>query len=162
MNQKFNFIDNCAMKIALSKAKEAYKRNEVPVGAVLFIHNRLIATGYNLVNTTKDASMHAEMVCLKKAASILGDFRLNNAVMYVTLEPCAMCAGAIHQFRLKKIIWGAKDKRIGASGTLYNLFDGKNPIHSLESVGGLMEKDSEKLLKNFFREKRRKKVEGII
>ena len=156
MNPKFNSFDEEAMKIALKQALIAFEKNEVPVGACLFLHEKLIATGHNLVNATKDASMHAEMICLRSASKILGDFRLQETILYSTLEPCTMCAGAIHSFRVKKVIWGAKDLRIGACGTLYNLFDGKHPIHKVEFESGLMEEESAALLRRFFKEKREK------
>lgn len=156
-NQKFNSNDHFAMCIALEEAKIAYAKNEVPVGAVLMIDGKLIAKAHNMVHATHDASMHAEIICLKKAANILQDFRLNEAILYSTLEPCAMCAGAILNFRVKKVIWGAKDLRVGACGTLYNLFDGRHPIHYVESIGGLLEDDSASLLKEFFKLKRAEK-----
>ena len=156
-NPKFNSFDFYAMQIAIHEAKKAYEKNEVPVGAALFLGDKLIAKAHNEVFEKKDASLHAELICLKRAAKILGDTRLLDAVLYITLEPCSMCAGAIHNFRVKKVIWGAKDLRVGASGTLYNLFDGKHPIHKVESMGGLMDKESSDLLKKFFREKREEK-----
>lgn len=157
-NPKFNSFDVDAMKIALKEAQKAYDKNEVPVGAALFLNGKLIATGHNLVNETKDASMHAEMVCLRNASKVIGDFRLQDSILYITLEPCSMCSGAIHNFRVKKVVWGAKDLRVGACGTLYNLFDGKHPIHKVEFESGLMEDESARLLRRFFKEKREEKV----
>ena len=156
-NPKFNSFDEQAMLVALAEAKKAYEKNEVPVGAALFLNGKLISCAHNRVFEEKDASAHAEIICLKEAAKILGDFRLVDAVLYITLEPCGMCAGAVHNFRVKKVVWGAKDLRVGASGTLYNLFDGKHPIHKVESIGGLMAKESGDLLRKFFREKREEK-----
>lgn len=156
-NQKFNSIDAQAMLIALKEAKKAYAENEVPVGAALYLDGKCISRAHNLVDQKKDATMHAEIICLKRAAKILGDFRLTEATLYSTLEPCSMCAGAITNFRVKKVVWGAKDLRVGAAGTLYNLFDGRNPIHKVESIGGLMEKESSYLLRKFFQKKREEK-----
>lgn len=156
-NPKFNSFDLEAMKVALAEAKKAYVKNEVPVGAALFLGGKLVCKAHNEVFEKKDASLHAELICLKRAAKILGDTRLLDAILYITLEPCSMCAGAIHNFRVKKVVWGAKDLRVGAAGTLYNLFDGKHPIHKVESVGGLMEQESSNLLKRFFKEKREEK-----
>ncbi len=153
-NPKFNSFDIQAMKIALEQAQMAFDKNEVPVGAALFLNGNLISTGHNLVNATKDASMHAEMICLRAAAKSIGDFRLQGSILYCTLEPCSMCSGAMHNFRVKKVIWGAKDLRVGACGTLYNLFDGKHPIHKVEFESGLMEEESAGLLRRFFKEKR--------
>ena len=156
-DQKFNSFDEMAMQLALLEAKKAFLENEVPVGAVLSLQNKIISFGYNKVHGLKDSSLHAEMICLRSAAKILGDFRLTDCVLYSTLEPCAMCAGAIFNFRVKKVIWGAKDLRVGACGTLYNLFDGSHPIHTVESIGGLMEEESADLLKMFFKNKRAEK-----
>ncbi len=162
VNQKFNLFDETAMRIALKQAEIAFSRDEVPVGACLFLNGKLISTGYNRVHETKDASMHAELICLKEAAKSLSDFRLEGAILYITLEPCAMCAGAIHNFRLKKVIYGAKDLRVGAAGTLYNLFDGNHPIHKVECVGGLMEEQSAELLRKFFKMKRENKKMDLL
>ena len=156
MNPKFNSFDHEAMKIALEEAQLAFDKNEVPVGAALFLHGKLIATGHNLVNATKDATMHAEIICLRNASKVIGDFRLQEAILYCTLEPCSMCSGAMHSFRIKKVIWGAKDLRIGACGTLYNLFDGKHPIHNVEFESVINEEESANLLRRFFKEKREK------
>ncbi|MCH9811430.1 nucleoside deaminase [bacterium] len=142
------------MLVALEQAKIAFSVNEVPVGAALYLNGKCIAKAHNLVDQKKDATNHAEIICLKEAAKILGDFRLVGATLYTTLEPCAMCAGAITNFRVKKVVWGAKDLRVGAAGTLYNIFDGRNPIHKVESVGGLMEDASAALLRKFFQERR--------
>ena len=101
--------------------------------------------------------MHAELICLKEAAKILGDFRLNKATLYSTLEPCAMCAGAMYSFRVAKLIYGAKDLRVGACGTLYNLFDIKHPITKIEVAGGLMEEESAQLMRSFFKQRREEK-----
>lgn len=157
MNQKFKLTDEECMKVALLEAKKAFAENEVPVGAALFINGELIAKGRNKVFQTNDATMHAEIICLKEASKILNDYRLTNATLYITLEPCAMCAGAIHNFRLKKVVYGAKDLRVGAGGTLYNLFDGRHPIHKVEIQGGLKEKESAELLRKFFKNKREEK-----
>ena len=157
MNQKFNSTDFKAMNIAFKEALKAFDENEVPVGAALFLNDKLIAKAHNEVFVTNDPTMHAEIICLKRAAKILGDYRLKDAVLYITLEPCSMCAGAIHNFRVNKVIYGAKDLRVGAAGTLYDLFDGKHPIHKVKIEGGLMEKESSDLLRKFFKDKREEK-----
>lgn len=156
-NKIFTHLDRQAMDIALQQAQVAFSKNEVPVGAALFLGDKLICKSHNRVFETNDATMHAEVICLKEGAKILGDYRLTDAVLYVTLEPCGMCAGAIHNFRVAKVVWGAQDLRVGAAGTLYNLFDGKHPIHKVESAGGLKAEESAKLLKQFFKEKREEK-----
>lgn len=152
--KQFNSFDIEAMNVALAEAKKAKEQNEVPVGAAVFIGNELIATAHNEVESKKCASKHAELLALQKAAKKMGDFRLSEATLYTTLEPCAMCAGAIYNFRIKKVVYGAKDLRVGACGTLYNLFDGRHPITKVEIVGGLKEKESAKLLRDFFKKRR--------
>jgi tRNA(adenine34) deaminase len=152
--KNFSSFDKDCMSLALEQARIAFSNNEVPVGACLFIGEELISSAYNRVHETNDASMHAELICLKNSSSLLKDFRLVGAVLYTTLEPCAMCAGAIANFRVKKVIYGAKDLRIGAAGTLYDLFDGRHPIHKVECVGGLFAEESSYLMKEFFKTKR--------
>jgi tRNA(adenine34) deaminase len=153
-HETFTPFDYDAMKLALNEAQIAFEKDEVPVGAALFLNNQLIATGHNLVHTTKDATMHAEIVCLRRGAQTIGDFRLQDSILYSTLEPCSMCAGAIYNFRVKKVIWGAKDLRVGACGTLYHLFDGKHPIHTVAFQSGLMQEQSAALLRKFFKKRR--------
>ena len=162
MKDRYKKEDHMAMLIAIDEAKKAFDEQEVPVGAVLFIDGKLIAKAHNQVERCKDASMHAELICLKMAAKVVGDFRLSEATLYSTLEPCAMCAGAMYSFRIKKLIYGARDLRVGACGTLYNLFDQKHPITTIEVIGGLMEEESAALMKSFFKKiKKEKNGRGI-
>lgn len=153
-NKQHDSFDLQAMEVALEEARKAYQANEVPVGAAVFIGDKLIASAHNEVEATKDASKHAELSALKKAAKNIGDFRLSEATLYTTLEPCCMCAGAIYNFRIKKVVYGAKDLRVGACGTLYNLFDNRHPITKVEVVGGVKKEESAELLRKFFKKRR--------
>lgn len=141
------------MQIAFEEAKKAYNLNEVPVGAIIVLNGEVIGKGHNLRESNQDALAHAEIMAIKEAQQHLNSWRLEDAVMYVTLEPCAMCAGAIIQSRIKKVYIGAKDPKSGAAGSIINLFD--NPWnHQVELEFGIMEVESSKLLKEFFKKLR--------
>jgi tRNA(adenine34) deaminase len=141
------------MKEALKKAKEAYLLKEVPIGAVLVYKNKIIARGHNMVNLLKDSTAHAEMLCLSKGFSYFNDWRLLNTELYTTIEPCAMCAGAILLSRVKRLIWGASDIRVGANGSFVDIFK-NHPIHSVEIRSGVLEGEAKSLIQKFFRERR--------
>lgn len=139
---------------ALKEAYKAFLAEEVPIGAVLVLEGKVIARGYNQVELLKDATAHAEMLALTTGEGYLGDFRLINTTLYSTLEPCAMCAGAMFLTRIKKLVYGAKDLRHGAHGTLFNLFEKKHPIHNVEVEGGVLAEYSSELLRQFFQKRR--------
>jgi tRNA(adenine34) deaminase len=141
------------MRFALAEAQKAYDAKEVPIGAVLVFQNQIISSSYNQVESLKDATAHAEMLCLKKAAEKLGNWRLLDCTLYCTLEPCLMCAGAMILSRVKTLVWGAPDLRHGAGGSLMNAFD-HHPIHQLEIRQGILKDESASLLKKFFQERR--------
>lgn len=145
------------MREALLEAKKAYNQGEVPVGSVLVFEKKIIARAHNQVETLNDASAHAELLCLRGASKHFNDWRLENAILYTTLEPCLMCAGASILARVEKIVWGARDKRHGANGSFLNAFEQKHPIHSVLIEGGILEEECAKLLKSFFQEVRWKK-----
>lgn len=145
--------DKYFMKAALAEAKIAFLKNEVPVGSVLVYKNKIIARAHNLVESFKDPTLHAEMLCIKKAIKILKNWRLLHTVLYSTLEPCVMCAGAIILSRIKKIVWAANDIRTGAGGSLVDLFE-KHPIHKVKIKNKILEKKASDLMKDFFRKKR--------
>ena len=149
MIDDFNF-----MKEALKEAKKSFYLNEVPVGAVLVLDGKIIARGHNLVETKQDAACHAEMICLRKGAAKLKNWRLLNTTLYCTLEPCAMCAGAMLLHRIKRLVWGAPDLRMGAHGSWINLLDASFPLHQIEVDQGVLEEESAKLLKGFFKNRR--------
>ncbi len=142
------------MTYAYELAQKAYKKDEVPVGAVIVYNNKIIATGYNKRQKTQDATNHAEVIAIKKACKKLKTFRLNDCTIYVTLEPCVMCAGAIINARIGKVVFGAYDKKFGCCGSLYNLLGDKKFNHHPEVVGGVMEQECSKILTDFFESKR--------
>lgn len=142
------------MKEALKEANKAAIADEVPVGAVLVYRNKIISRGHNQVETLKDATAHAEILCITSAAAHFHEWRLTDAVLYCTLEPCCMCAGAIINSRIKRVVFGAADIRVGASGSLVDVF-ACHPIHKVEIVRGVLEEESKELLKKFFSKKRK-------
>jgi tRNA(adenine34) deaminase len=142
------------MKFALAEAQKAYDAGEVPIGAVLVFQNQIISTAYNQVESLKDATAHAEMLCLKKAAEKLDNWRLLDCTLYCTLEPCLMCAGAMILSRVKTLVWGAPDLRHGAGGSLMDVFAMDHPIHQLEVRQGVLKDEAAGLLKKFFQERR--------
>lgn len=144
------------MKIALEEAKKSFLIGEVPVGAVLVKNNLIIAKAHNLVETLKDPSCHAEMLCIQEGARVLGNWRLLDCTLYVTLEPCAMCFGAIVLSRIKKIVWAAPDIRHGACGSWVNLVDAGHPIHQIQSQKGILQEESSVLLKAFLNKEGKK------
>ena len=142
------------MNLAYELAQKAYKKDEVPVGAVIVCNNKIIATGYNKRQKTQDATNHAEVIAIKKACKKLKTFRLNECTLYVTLEPCVMCAGTIINARIGKVVFGAYDKKFGCCGSLYNLLGERKFNHHPEVVGGVLEDKCSKILTNFFENKR--------
>jgi tRNA(adenine34) deaminase len=142
------------MRAALVEAEKAFSLGEVPVGAVVVYQDRIIARAHNRVEELQDASMHAELLCLKEAAKVLENWRLHDAILYCTLEPCSMCAGAMLLSRLSCLVWGAPDLRHGAHGSWVNLLDGSHPIHRIEVRTGVLEEEASMLMKKFFRERR--------
>ncbi len=145
------------MKQALKEAEKAYKKLEVPVGAVIVKDGTIIARGYNQKETKKDTTKHAEIIAIQKASKKLGSWRLIDCEMYVTLEPCSMCAGAIINSRIKKIYIGTMDQKTGAVGSVLNLLEDYKFNHKVEIESGIMQKECEKILKDFFKELRKSK-----
>ncbi len=143
------------MKEALKEAKKAYEKLEVPVGAVIVKDNKIIARAHNLKETKKDTTNHAEILAIQKASKKLEAWRLNDCEMYVTLEPCSMCAGAIINSRIKKIYIGALDEKTGAAGSVLNLFEDYKFNHKVEVEKGILKEDCENILKSFFKELRK-------
>ena len=145
------------MKEALKEAQKAYKKLEVPVGAVIVKNGKIIARGYNQKETKTDTTKHAEIIAIQKASKKLKAWRLLDCEMYVTLEPCSMCAGAIINSRIKKVYIGAEDKKTGAVGSVLNLFDDYKFNHTVENEKGILQEECEKILKDFFKELRKNK-----
>lgn len=144
---------------ALKEAYKAFEADEVPIGAVLVHKGRILSRGYNQVEMLKDATAHAEMLCLTSGAVALENWRLLDTTLYCTLEPCAMCAGAAILSRVPRLVWGAKDLRHGVNGSWINLFETVHPIHNLEIKGGVLEEPAAWLMKEFFRLRRGKNEE---
>lgn len=142
------------MKEALLEARAALAQDEVPVGAVLVLDGRIICRDHNRREEKSDATAHAEILVLRRAGAILGGWRLSGATLYVTLEPCAMCAGALVQARVDRLVYGAADPKGGACGTLYNLVQDERLNHTLEVTPGVLAEECGQLLKEFFRSKR--------
>jgi len=142
------------MKAALQEAKKAYELDEVPIGAVIVRDGSIVGCGYNLRETQKDPTLHAEMTAIRQAAEHLGGWRLTGCDLYVTVEPCPMCAGAILQARISRLIFGARDPKAGCAGSLYNLLNDERFNHSTEIIEGVMAEECAGLMKEFFRAKR--------
>ena len=138
------------MKHALREAEKAYKQEEVPVGAVVVQNGRIIGRGYNEIERLQDPTAHAEMIAITAAANHLESRRLDDCTLYVTLEPCPMCAGAIVLARIPTLVFGSFDPKAGASGTLYNITHDKRLNHTVHVISGVCDRESEELLKGFF------------
>lgn len=144
------------MRLALKEAKKAALKDEVPVGAIIVLGDKVISKAYNKRVEKEQTHAHAEMLAIEKANKKLGSWRLEDCKLYVTLEPCPMCAGAIIQSRIKTLYYGAKDPKGGVAGSVINLFDVKFN-HHVEVIGGILEEDCSKELKNFFKKLRNQK-----
>lgn len=148
------------MQEALRQAGKAAQAGEVPVGAVIVRDNQIIARAWNQVEMLKDATAHAEMLAITQAEAAVGDWRLNDCTLYVTKEPCAMCAGAMVHARLKEVIFGVGDPKAGAAGGALNLLNFPGFNHTCSVRGGVREQEAKELLQTFFREKRSEKKSG--
>ena len=142
------------MREALVQAKKALKKGEVPIGAVVVLGDEIIGRGYNQPITTRDPTAHAEIIALKEASNRLDNYRLNEAIIYTTLEPCLMCSGALVHARIKKIIFAAQDTKSGVVVNNGGLIHSEFLNHKVSFEGGILEKEASKLLKDFFLEKR--------
>jgi len=138
------------MESALREAEQARKRKEVPVGAVIVQNSKIVGKGYNQIETLQDPTAHAEMIAITAAAAGLGSRRFEGCTLYVTLEPCAMCAGAIVLARLPRLVFGAYDPKAGACGTLFNIVQDERLNHRVELVGGISAEKCGSLLSEFF------------
>ncbi len=148
MNEKY-------MKIALTEAKKALKNGDVPVGAIIVKENKIIARGYNKKEKNKDSTNHAEIIAIRKACKKLNSWRLDDCIMYVTLEPCLMCAGAILQARMKKLIYAVNNEKFGFVGSIDNIINNDKNNHFVEIEKDILREESLRLLKNFFKDKRK-------
>jgi tRNA(adenine34) deaminase len=146
--------DREAMQSALEEAHKAAEAGEVPIGAVVVHNGAIIARGQNSVLRSNDPTAHAEIVALRAAAQAMGNYRLNGCALYVTLEPCAMCAGAIIHARLDRLVYAAADPKAGACGSVLSVLNHPQLNHQLAVDQGLLAEESSELLKSFFRERR--------
>lgn len=152
--------DEKFMLAALKEAWKAFCADEVPVGAVLVQNGQIIARGYNQVEMLSDATAHAEMLCITAGEASLENWRLADTVLYCTIEPCCMCAGAMLLTRIPQLVWGAPDLRHGANGSWIDIFKTKHPMHSLAIRSGVLAEYAADLMRQFFQLKRKQK-EGM-
>ena len=150
-------LDKKYMREAIRQAKKAYKLDETPIGCVIVHDGKIIGRGYNRRNTDKSPLAHAEITAIKKASKKLGDWRLEECTLYVTLEPCQMCAGAIIQSRLTRVVVGCMNPKAGCAGSVLNLLDVKAFNHQAELTTGVLEEECSALMTGFFRELRERK-----
>lgn len=152
--------DEQYMKDAYRQAKKAYALGEVPIGCVIVHKGKVIGRGYNRRNTDKNTLAHAELTAMKRASKVIGDWRLEECTMYVTLEPCQMCAGAIVQARIPRVVMACMNPKAGCAGSILNILNMPEFNHQVETVRGVMEEECAALLKTFFKELRiRNKLE---
>ncbi len=151
-------LDIKYMKEAIRLARKAEKLEEVPIGCVIVYENKIIGRGYNRRNTDKTTLGHAEITAIKKASRAMGDWRLEDCTLYVTLEPCQMCAGAIIQARIPRVVIGSMNPKAGCAGSILNLLDHPQFNHQAQVERGVMEEECSSMLTNFFKELRLKKA----
>ena len=142
------------INLALKEAKKAYALKEVPIGCVIVYDNKIIARGYNRRNTDKNTLSHAEITAIRKASKKLGDWRLEGCTLYVTLEPCQMCAGAIVQARVDRVVIGCMNPKAGCAGSVLNILDMPEFNHQVNVFRGIMEEECSQILQDFFKELR--------
>jgi len=150
-------MDEIFMKEALKEARKAYEINEVPIGAVIVRNGEIVGRGFNQKETLKDATLHAEISAIKDACRNLGGWRLPGCTMYVTLEPCSMCAGALVNARVERIVIGASDYKTGACGSVLNIVQMEKLNHQIDVQSGVLENECSDILKMFFEELRNSK-----
>ncbi len=146
---------NFFMKEAYKEAIKAYNINEVPIGCVIVYNNSIISRGYNKRNSEKNSLKHAEIIAIDKACNIIGDWRLEGCTLFVTVEPCPMCAGAILQSRIDRVVFATKNNKAGCCGSILNLLDNKNFNHTVEIIDGILSEDCSMLMKKFFKKLRK-------
>ena len=146
------------MRAAIREAHKAKDKDEVPIGAVIVINDKIVARGYNYTENANIATRHAEIIAIEKACKKLKSWRLDGAEIYITLEPCAMCAGAIANARIKRAVFGAYEKKSGCAVSKFPVLTDSGLNHSVEFTGGIEEEICSNLLSEYFKEKRRKKI----
>ena len=150
-------VDEKYMKQAMREAKKAYQLGEVPIGCVIVYQDKIIGRGYNRRTIDKNTLAHAELLAIRKASRKMGDWRLEDCTMYVTLEPCQMCSGAIVQSRMKKVVVGCMNPKAGCAGSILNLLQMEEFNHQVELETGILEEECSQMMKDFFKELREKK-----
>lgn len=153
-------IDQKYMREAIKQAKKAYTLEEVPIGCVIVYDGKIIGRGYNRRTIDKNPLAHAEIQAIRKASRKMGDWRLEDCTLYVTLEPCQMCSGAIVQARIKRVVVGCMNPKAGCAGSILNLLDVKEFNHQVELTTGVREEECSRMMKEFFRELREKRKNG--
>lgn len=151
-----NELDTKYMKEAIKQAKKALKLKEVPIGCVIVYQDKIIARGYNRRNTDKTTLGHAEITAIKKASRVIGDWRLEDCTIYITLEPCQMCAGAIVQARIPRVVIGSMNPKAGCGGSVLNILEMPQWNHQVQVETGVLEPECQEILKRFFRDLRRR------
>lgn len=149
------------MKEAIRQAHKAWKLDEVPIGCVIVKDGKIIARGYNRRNTDKNTLAHAELQAIRKASRVLKDWRLEECTMYITLEPCQMCAGAIVQARIPRVVIGSRNPKAGCAGSILNLLQVPEFNHQVELIEGVLEAECSSMLSDFFKELRKRRKNGI-
>lgn len=154
-------IDEKYMRAAIREAKKAGAIGEVPIGCVIVYEDRIIARGYNRRTTDKNVLSHAEIIAIRKACKKIGDWRLEGCTMYVTLEPCPMCAGAIVQARIPKVVFGCMNPKAGCAGSVLNMLEQEGFNHQVETEIGVMGEECSQMMKDFFKELRNRKKQEV-
>lgn len=149
--------DEKYMVIAMGEAEKARAMGEVPIGAIIVHEDKVIGRGYNIRETTQQTLSHAELLAIQEANEVIGSWRLEDCTLYVTLEPCAMCAGAIVQSRIKRVVYGATDPKAGCAGTLMNLLTEERFNHQVEVTTGILQMECSDMLRDFFKMLRKKR-----
>ena len=149
-------MDEYYMSLALAKAREAYDLDEVPIGCVIKYDGRVIGRGCNRRMTDKNVLSHAEIIAIDQACKFMGDWRLEGCTLYVTVEPCPMCSGAILQARVPRVVFGTRNNKAGCCGSIYNLLDEPRFNHRAEISEGILQEDCARLMKDFFKYNRRR------
>lgn len=151
-------MDQQFMQEALKEAQKAYELDESPIGAVIVYQDKIIARGYNRRNTDKNPLAHAEIIAINLAAKVIGDWRLEDCTIYITLEPCPMCSGAIVQARIPRVVFGAKSPKAGFAGSIMNILQMEALNHRCEVISGVCEEQAAQLLKNYFKTMRKSRA----
>jgi tRNA(adenine34) deaminase len=152
--------DEFLMGFALSEARLAREAGEVPIGAVVVVDNQIVGSGHNQPIGSNDPTAHAEIIALREAARRIGNYRLTEATLYATIEPCAMCAGALVNARIKRLVYGAADLRAGAIDTVFQICASSSLNHQVEVTSGVRAEESRELMRAFFKDRRRTKSDG--